>query len=61
MAAGLAAATVPLITPVARAAPGRVVSQSLTAGPSRVPLVGGKYPATEVWAYNASVPGPVRR
>ena len=61
MAAGLAAAAVPLVPPVAAAAPGRVVSQSLTAGPSRVQLVGGKYPATDVWAYNASIPGPVIR
>lgn len=61
MAAGLAAATVPLIAPAAQAGLGRVVNLSLTAGPSRVQLVGGKYPATEVWAYNASVPGPVIR
>jgi FtsP/CotA-like multicopper oxidase with cupredoxin domain len=61
MAAGLAAATVPLVTPAAQAAAGRVVSQSLTAGPSRAQLVGAEYPATDVWAYNATVPGPVIR
>jgi len=33
----------------------------LTAGPSRVSLVGKDYPETLVWAFNGSVPGPVIR
>jgi FtsP/CotA-like multicopper oxidase with cupredoxin domain len=30
----------------------------LTPKPARIPLVGGQHPATDVWAYNAMVPGP---
>ncbi|MGH8247246.1 MAG: multicopper oxidase domain-containing protein, partial [Gammaproteobacteria bacterium] len=33
----------------------------LIAGPARVPLVGGEYADTDVWAYNGSVPGPELR
>jgi FtsP/CotA-like multicopper oxidase with cupredoxin domain len=33
----------------------------LTAGLSRVSLVGEDYPKTQVWAFNGSVPGPVIR
>ncbi len=33
----------------------------LVAKPSRVALVGGEYPASDVWAYNGSVPGPTLR
>ncbi len=33
----------------------------LLAGPVRVPLVGGQYSDTDVWAYNGSVPGPAFR
>ncbi len=36
-------------------------SVDLTAGPSRVSLVGEDYPETMVWAFNDSVPGPVIR
>ncbi len=61
MAAGLAVMTVPYLVPAVNAAPGRVVRQSLNAGSARVNLVGSKHPATEVWAYNAAVPGPVIR
>jgi FtsP/CotA-like multicopper oxidase with cupredoxin domain len=28
---------------------------------SRAPLIGGKYPETDVWAYNGAVPGPTLR
>src|SRR5216684_2930891 len=31
---------------------------ALVASPGRVPLVGAPYPDTDVWSYNASVPGP---
>ena len=31
---------------------------TLLAAPKRVPLVGAPYPDTDVWSYNASVPGP---
>src|SRR5260370_13214330 len=31
---------------------------ALTAAPGRVSLVGPPYPDTDVWSYNASVPGP---
>ena len=34
---------------------------ALTAGPAEAPLVGDGYPATRVWAFNGSVPGPVIR
>jgi FtsP/CotA-like multicopper oxidase with cupredoxin domain len=33
----------------------------LVAQPARVPLVGGQYSHTDVWAYNGSVPGPELR
>src|SRR5229473_3967609 len=31
---------------------------AITAAPGRVSLVGPRYPDTDVWSYNASVPGP---
>lgn len=31
---------------------------ALTAAPNRVPLVGAPHPDTDVWSYNAGVPGP---
>jgi FtsP/CotA-like multicopper oxidase with cupredoxin domain len=34
---------------------------TLVAAPKRLPLVGATYPDTDVWAYNASVPGPELR
>lgn len=37
------------------------VSLRLTAEPAYVPMVGDDYPATAVWAYGGSVPGPVLR
>ncbi len=39
----------------------RIREFELTAAPARVNLVGEKYPATDVWAFNGSVPGPVLR
>ncbi len=36
-------------------------SITLTPAPGRAALTGPRHPATEVWAYNASVPGPVIR
>ncbi|HJS33049.1 MAG TPA: multicopper oxidase family protein [Alphaproteobacteria bacterium] len=33
----------------------------LAAGPTRAKLVGDGHPATDVWAYNGAVPGPVLR
>jgi FtsP/CotA-like multicopper oxidase with cupredoxin domain len=46
---------------MARAAAKPVAEQALTAESARVALVGGKQPATVVWAYNQTVPGPVIR
>jgi len=56
--AALAAAT------LAPALPGRAAeprTYRITAAPARARLVGGKYPATDVWSYNAAVPGPTIR
>jgi len=61
LATGLAVMASPVLAPAANAAAGREVRQPLSAGPARVNLVGSKYPATDVWAYNAAVPGPVIR
>lgn len=33
----------------------------LTAAAAQAPIVGGGYPSTDVWAYNARLPGPVLR
>ena len=51
LAAG-ASALMPGAARIAVAAP-----LTLTAGPATVPLVGGKWPDTKVWAYNGDVPG----
>ena len=61
LAAGLAAAAIPATADIARGAAGKVADYALKAAVSRARLVGGDYPATEVWAYNASIPGPVIR
>ena len=50
-----AAPLMPGVTRPARAGSGMF---SLTAAPAAVPLVGGDWPDTAVWAYNATVPGP---
>lgn len=36
-------------------------AQRLTASPASIPLLGPDAPQTQVWAYNANVPGPVLR
>jgi len=45
----------------ARQAAGPAPDVHLVAGPARVHLVEGPYAPTDVWAYNASVPGPELR
>ena len=45
--------------PMARAANNGVVR--LKAGPSKIDLLGGDYPKTDVWAYGGQVPGPELR
>ncbi|HEX5092655.1 MAG TPA: multicopper oxidase family protein [Burkholderiales bacterium] len=58
--AGLAAA--PLLSRSAGSAPGansKLVEAHLAARAGRTQLVPAEYPATDVWAYNGSVPGPV--
>lgn len=40
---------------------GKVVDAKLLAAPATAQLAPEKYPSTAVWAYNASVPGPVLR
>lgn len=60
--AGLASA--PLLAGRGSAAPGaepELVEARLAAGPARVQLVPSQYPATDVWAYNGQIPGPVLR
>lgn len=39
----------------------RIVETKLTASPGSAQLVPPEYPATEVWAYDGTVPGPVLR
>jgi FtsP/CotA-like multicopper oxidase with cupredoxin domain len=52
-------ATVPGPTAVPAQAPGnRLIELALRAAPARANLVGAQWPATDVWAYNASIPGP---
>jgi len=58
LGAGLALAALPILPVAAR---GAVSSHTLKTGVAKAPLVGSSYPETEVWAYNASVPGPVIR
>jgi FtsP/CotA-like multicopper oxidase with cupredoxin domain len=63
--AGLAGLSALPLLPVrgsARAAPESALVQArLVAAPGAVQLVPEKYPATGVWAYNGSVPGPILR
>jgi FtsP/CotA-like multicopper oxidase with cupredoxin domain len=60
--AGLAAAPLlPLAGSLPARAEPRVVEAELAARRGRVQLVPAKYPQTEVWAYNGTVPGPVLR
>jgi len=35
--------------------------KTLTAEPGAIPLIGGRYPDTQVWTYNGGVPGPELR
>src|SRR5260370_36601893 len=53
---GFAAAA--LVSRVARTATDSLKELSLTAAPGRAPIVGGSYPATDVWCYGDRVPGP---
>jgi len=63
--AGLAGAAVAPLLPLRgsslAAAETRLVEAKLVAAPASAQLVPEKYPSTEVWAYNGSVPGPVLR
>ena len=54
--ASLAASTVLLRRSLSATTPMREFA--LAPAPKRVPLVGGPYPDTDVWSYNASIPGP---
>ena len=58
--AGLSALPLLPVRVRAQAEP-RLVQASLVASAKKVQLVPEKYPATGVWAYNGSVPGPVLR
>jgi FtsP/CotA-like multicopper oxidase with cupredoxin domain len=44
--------------PLAKASTGDVREFTLVAAPSRLPVVGGAYPETDVWSYNGGLPGP---
>jgi FtsP/CotA-like multicopper oxidase with cupredoxin domain len=60
--AGLSALPLlPVRGSAAREAQGSLVEASLVARPARVQVVPSEYPATDVWAYNDSLPGPVLR
>jgi Multicopper oxidase len=56
--AGLALATSlrPALAPAAD-----IHDYRISAGAARASLIGGKYPETDVWAYNGAVPGPTLR
>jgi FtsP/CotA-like multicopper oxidase with cupredoxin domain len=58
MGSGLAAGAAALLPIPGRLAQASSVPAILTAGPATVPLVGGKWPDTKVWAYDGVVPGP---
>jgi len=47
-----------LLPRVARTAMDSSKELSLTGAPGRAPIVGGSYPATDVWCYGNSIPGP---
>ena len=55
--AGLAAASLPLLPPLARAAAAPLREIALVAGPAQATLQAGA-PATAVWAYGGHAPGP---
>lgn len=57
----LRAAVLAAATPLAGRAAGGTPERRLRLAPARASLVGAAQPATEVWAYNASVPGPELR
>jgi FtsP/CotA-like multicopper oxidase with cupredoxin domain len=56
---GIAAAS--LLPPVALASERPVRDFRLVARPASLPLAGAQHPATAVWAYNGTVPGPELR
>lgn len=58
LGSGLAAAALPVLAKAAAPAEATVRDFTLTSASTSVPLVGGEWPATEVWAYNRSIPGP---
>ena len=58
MGSALAAGAATLLPGTHRIAGAVPLPRMLTAGPATVPLVGGKWPDTKVWAYDGLVPGP---
>ncbi len=54
----LAAGAAALLPGVRPSAAEEELAATLTAGPASIPLVGGEWPETGVWAYNGLVPGP---
>ena len=61
MGGGLAAFSAFTVLPPLARARGNIRDYRLKAGPATVPLVGTQGPATDVWAYNGGIPGPVIR
>jgi FtsP/CotA-like multicopper oxidase with cupredoxin domain len=64
LAGMLGLASTPLLSLHSNSAAGvhsRTVEAEMVAGPGRVQLVPSDYPETEVWAYNATIPGPALR
>ena len=57
LGAGAALTLRPLLSHAADGA-GTTRHVRLVAGAAEVPIVGGTYPATQVWSYNGSIPGP---
>ena len=60
-AAGLALAGASTLPLASLARGGRLRDHMLIAQPSRLGLLGDDYPATDVWAFNNMIPGPVLR
>jgi len=60
-AAGVALAGASTLPLASLARGGRLRDHMLIAQPSRLGLLGDDYPATDVWAFNNMIPGPVLR
>lgn len=55
---GAGGAAVAVAVPFHAPEAGATADYRIVVGASHVPVVGGRYPATSVWSYNGTVPGP---